>query len=748
MVSDGFHELIIEIHSLSTRKTHIAFEKGILQPHHAKADGTMTHIRTLGGFRRVEIDVDNIVESTNGNMDRFAQHFMVERPVGFDVRVENDRPKVANRSLILTGIEGNLGAKVRRVDDSDVVLWTTKVAGVLECDPGMSCLEEHPEHLLPKIDGRHFLGSNFALASQILVVEIALLKLASVGIVQVGNFVAAEERPVLTGLHALHEEIGNPVGRVEIMRAAAVVASVAAELQEILHIIVPGLKVGTARATSLTTLIHCHKLVVVELEKGDNALTLAVCAFDVTASPPHRCPRAPETSSPLREVGIFSDAALHDRLDRVVYFVEVTTGKLAVERAGVKERRRARTKTAAFIKVVEAHNPVFALCRLFDEESHSDTHPEKLRRLKATRCFFRFINDEVAVVERLDSQKIEIHISGWVDGFRENIQIVSEQLWRKTLNTHSSAQITFKGLAMGITKHLDAVTLYFPIQNFLVNIRQHDASRKLGKIGIALDERPRIQNDRIFQDVFSHLGGEGSAQLALDLKGVEIEIETDGRKLNPFSQLGAIPENTLAITLGDHDEGFLDFAGLGFGLGFNSNFAVTGTLGTIENVALGDLVITLPHDFFLHEILHVFNMNKRRVAGAHAVAHPTSDGCGGFSIFLHGKEGAAASGLDLGFHPRNDRSIAANQANIQRLCLLRQRGCTSGADRAFKNEAFGDIVRIIFNEGFFNKEREIMLREAKRAALLRLLGQTQSHGVGDIRYEAAILLIEDVFLFA
>ena len=41
-----------------------------------------------------------------------------------------------------------------------------------------------------------------------------------------------------------------------------------------------------------------------------------------------------------------------------------------------------------------------------------------------------------------------------------------------------------------------------------------------------------------------------------------------------------------------------------------------------------------------------------------------------------------------------------------------------------------------------------MLGEAKRAALLGLLGEAQSHRVGHIRDEAAILHIEDVFLLA
>ena len=39
-----------------------------------------------------------------------------------------------------------------------------------------------------------------------------------------------------------------------------------------------------------------------------------------------------------------------------------------------------------------------------------------------------------------------------------------------------------------------------------------------------------------------------------------------------------------------------------------------------------------------------------------------------------------------------------------------------------------------------------MFRKSKRSTLLRPLGQAQSHGVGNIRNEAAILLVEDVFL--
>ena len=127
-----------------------------------------------------------------------------------------------------------------------MVLRAAEVAGVFEGDPWMPCFKKHLEHLLPKIDGRHFLGGYFALASELLVVEVTLLEFAPIGIVKVGNFIGAEERPVLAGLHTLHEKIGNPVGGIEIVSAPTVVACVAPELQEVLDVIVPSLEIGAA----------------------------------------------------------------------------------------------------------------------------------------------------------------------------------------------------------------------------------------------------------------------------------------------------------------------------------------------------------------------------------------------------------------------------------------------------------------------------------------------------------------------
>ena len=246
VIRDRFHKLIVEINRCGAGKSHAAFEEGVLKSHHTKSDRTVAEVRALGGFGRVEIDIDDVVERTDGDLNGLAEHLMVERAIGFHVAVENHGAQVADGGFIVACIECDLGAEVRRVDDADVILRAAEVAGVFECDPRMSCFEEHFQHLFPDFDGRNLAALDFAFFGEAFVVEVAFLEFAAVGFVQILNFVRAEECPVFAGLHALHEKVRHPVRGVEIMRAAAIVAGVAAQLEEILDVIVPGLEVGTA----------------------------------------------------------------------------------------------------------------------------------------------------------------------------------------------------------------------------------------------------------------------------------------------------------------------------------------------------------------------------------------------------------------------------------------------------------------------------------------------------------------------
>src|SRR6476620_5131362 len=76
--------------------------------------------------------------------------------------------------------------------------------------------------------------------------------------------------------HALHEQVWNPVRRVHVVRAAAVVARVLAQLEELLDVVVPRLEVRADGALPFSPLVDRDGRVVDDLQERDHALALAV----------------------------------------------------------------------------------------------------------------------------------------------------------------------------------------------------------------------------------------------------------------------------------------------------------------------------------------------------------------------------------------------------------------------------------------------------------------------------------------
>ena len=234
-----------------------------MQAHDAEADGAVAAVGGGGGVGGVEVDVDDVVEGADGDEDGLAQHVVVEGAVVGDVAVEDDGSEVADGGFFFGGVEGDLGAEVTAVDDADVVLGAAHVAGILEGDPGVAGLEDHGEHFFPKVDGGNLAGPDFAFGGLFFVIFVAGFEGGSVEVVEVGGLVGAEEGPVLAAFHALHEEVGDPVGGVHVVGATALVSGIDAELEEVLDVVVPGLEVGAAGAASLAALVDGDELVVV-----------------------------------------------------------------------------------------------------------------------------------------------------------------------------------------------------------------------------------------------------------------------------------------------------------------------------------------------------------------------------------------------------------------------------------------------------------------------------------------------------
>ncbi len=124
---------------------------------------------------------------------------------------------------------------------------------------------------------------------------------------QVGNLIGGKQRPLRVSLNPLHEQIRHPVGGVHVVRAAAVVAGILAQIEEFLDVDVPCLEIGADCPFALAALIDGNGRVVRNLQEGDDALRLAVRPIDVCAKSAHTAPVIAEPASVFRQQRIVLD---------------------------------------------------------------------------------------------------------------------------------------------------------------------------------------------------------------------------------------------------------------------------------------------------------------------------------------------------------------------------------------------------------------------------------------------------------
>ena len=172
----------------------------------------------------------------------------------------------------------------------------------------MTGFEQHREHLAPEGGRRNGLEQlEFTAGSLAFVLEIGLLKGATILVVKIGTIDRREQRPVAVLHHPFHEEIGDPVGSVHVVSTTPVVTGVLAQLEKLLDVEVPGLEIGADRAFALATLIDRDRGVVDHLQEGHHTLALAVGAFDMAAQGTHRRPVITQTAGILGEQGVLLD---------------------------------------------------------------------------------------------------------------------------------------------------------------------------------------------------------------------------------------------------------------------------------------------------------------------------------------------------------------------------------------------------------------------------------------------------------
>ncbi len=163
-----------------------------------------------------------------------------------------------------------------------------RLHGSLKVIHGMAGLEQHGQHPPPEVDGAHLLEDAHLAAGGLRLVRcVGARRTRPVEVVQVRRLVGREQRPGAVLGDALHEQVRHPVRRVHVVRAAAVVAGVLAQVEELLDVDVPGLEIGADGALALAALVDGDRGVVGDLEERHDALALAVGALDVRAEAAH-----------------------------------------------------------------------------------------------------------------------------------------------------------------------------------------------------------------------------------------------------------------------------------------------------------------------------------------------------------------------------------------------------------------------------------------------------------------------------
>ncbi len=467
----------------------------------------------------------------------------------------------------------------------------------------MPGLEEHRQHLAPQRCGRHrAVQLHLAASGPGLGVAIAGGEGLAVDLVQVGHFVGREQRPRPVGLDPLHEQVGNPHRRVHVVGAAALVAGVAAQLEEVLDVVVPRLEVGAGRAAALAAAVDRHRHVVGDLEERHHALALDARAGDARAGAADVRPVVAEPARPLRQLGVVAER-LEDVAEVVLDGRQVARRQLRPRRAGVEQRRRRRHVAQRRHQVVEGER-LSGRVVLVDGQAHGDAHPEGLGQLHRPAAVAR----QVAIGQGLHAEILEQRVPFGPERRRQRRVVEGGQAAVVEAAADAASQAT--GERLPVARVAIAVAGrapgHFAEQRVELEPRRRDA---VGRI--ALDEGRRGEHQRPLD-----LGrGDAVEDRAQRLADERVDRDVGGEIADPCGDRGAEPRRVerhrRAVARADGqaaEAGPLEGGG-------PLRIALPLAVGTVEDVGLGDLVEALADERLLDQVLDVLD-GRRRFAEA------------------------------------------------------------------------------------------------------------------------------------
>ena len=115
------------------------------------------------------------------------------------------------------------------------------------------------------------------------------------------------------------------------------------------------------------------------------------------------------------------------------------------------------------------------------------------------------VDDQVAVIHGLHAEIIEVQVCGGIERRGDLGHIIVEKLWIDAVDLDRALEIGLETTAMGFLESVHTVANDVPIKNLLIDIGKEHASGKFREIGITLNQRFGVQNDRLLKIGALHL---------------------------------------------------------------------------------------------------------------------------------------------------------------------------------------------------------------------------------------------------
>ena len=214
----------------------------ICQSLHANTDRSVSHVRGSSLRDGIVVAVDNFVQIFGDSLGDFMK-ILVIKSFGFKVRELGKRNagKITNSHFILVCVFHDLGAEIRALDSSQVLLIALAIASIFVEHVGSACLNLGVNDLLPQPACLDL----FSCATLLLILSVQCLEFVTPALEETGALVGAHERPVCIGLNSLHEKVWDPEGIKQVPRAVLFCAIVLAQLKELVNVGMPWLQVDS-----------------------------------------------------------------------------------------------------------------------------------------------------------------------------------------------------------------------------------------------------------------------------------------------------------------------------------------------------------------------------------------------------------------------------------------------------------------------------------------------------------------------